>query len=142
MFMGPLPGWSAVTAAIAALTQSLARPIVRGMLPYRQAQDAVAMAILNEQSIPDAAEALPIWLHVLRQNIHNAEVRRDMARGAIKNALRPLIPLRTPWRRLMAEAHDINGDADFPLSEDEVADVVKTEIYFALPVERRPSHGR
>ena len=141
--MHPCPGWSVVTTAIASLTQSLARPIVRGLLPYECAAEAIALAIYREPAVTDVAGALPVWLHILDLNIHNAEVGRDAARSMVKRAMRGLIPLHTPWPKLMAEAHDINGAAGFPLSEAEVSDVVKLEVYYALPpAPWSPRHGR
>ena len=132
-----------MSAAIAALIKSFARPVTRGLLPIEHAEAAVVVALTRDKTVNDINDGIRLWTHILWQCIRNAEDQRTEARGAIKHSLRGLIRLRTPWPRMMAEAHDINGAQDFPLTESEVADVVKTEVYYALPAApRRPRHGR
>jgi hypothetical protein len=131
-----------MSAAIGALTKSLARPVVLGMLPRPHAYGAIALVVARDHTIADLAGAMAAWDHVLDLNIKNLETLRCLVEAAIKRALRHLIRRRAPWGQLMAQAHDINGDAGFPLTEGEVAAAVKSEVYFSLPVARRGGHGR
>ena len=59
--------------------------------------------------------------------------RREIATARIKHLLRPMIAERKPWGSLMAEAHGLNGSAGFPLAEAKVSEIVRTEVWFALP---------
>jgi hypothetical protein len=52
---------------------------------------------------------------------------------AIKRLLKPMIATRAPWNNLMAQAHDLNGARNFPLTEAEVTEIVRIEVYFAIP---------
>ena len=63
--------------------------------------------------------------------------RRDVAEHRIKRALRPMIAVHKPWGTLMSEAHGINGEAQYPLTEDEVSDMVRIEVWFSLPAAPR-----
>lgn len=73
--------------------------------------------------------------------VTQAEHERADVERAIKVMLRPLIAERVPWNGLMAEAHEINGANGFLLAEAEVSEIVRTEIYFALPPAPRGRHG-
>lgn len=135
---------AAVSAVIAGLTQSLARPVARGLLPPEHAHAAILAALWRVWTPGvDLAGQLTMWLHILALNIENLQIKRDAATGAVKRALKPLIVLHRPWNVLMAEAHDANSARDFPLSEAEVSEIVRQEVWFALPpAPRRQPHGR
>lgn len=67
---------------------------------------------------------------------------QDEAARDIKTLIRPLIAAREPWNSLMAQAHDVNGARGFPLTEADVTEIVRAEIYFALPTAPRGArHG-
>lgn len=142
--MLPQPGRCRMTDTIAALTQSLARPVTLGMLPAPHARAAVALAVLRAAPpAADLAGMIHIWLHLLAAHIRRLEDQRDLLTHAIKRRLRPMIAARKPWNQLMAAAHDLNGADGFPLAEAEVSDIVRTEVYFNLPSPpRRHPHGR
>jgi len=58
---------------------------------------------------------------------------RETATQNIKRLVAPMIAIRKPSGAVFAEAHGFNGKSGFPLTEEEVTDVVKREMYFALP---------
>jgi hypothetical protein len=50
-----------------------------------------------------------------------------------------MIAVRRPSNVLRAEAHDLNGAAGFPLSEDEVDDIAAEEVWHSMSWIKR--HG-
>lgn len=132
--MRPLPGWSTVTDAIAALTQSLAPPVARGMLSSEGARAAIAMAVIRAAKAgDDISGQVGIWLHVLEINVCAISARHNLIAHQIRRTIKPMIIAHHPWRSLMAMAHDLNGEAGFPLPEAEVSEIVRIEVWFSLP---------
>ena len=78
------------------LARELARPVVRGYLSLAEAQE-----------------------------IAHLETQRAITSYHITRLVRRLRAIGKPRNVLLAEAHGLNGEANFPLSEDEVADLVK-----------------
>jgi hypothetical protein len=58
---------------------------------------------------------------------------RDHATWRIKQAIAPMLAAHRRSNAVLAEAHGVNGAAGFPLTEEEVTDVVRREMFFALP---------
>jgi hypothetical protein len=71
--------------------------------------------------------------HILGLWLKIEEDRRAVAEMHVKRRLRPLIALRKKSNVLLAEAHGINGEAGFPLTEPEVTDIAAMEVWFSLP---------
>jgi hypothetical protein len=119
---------------IGALTQSLARPVSCGLLAEAHAYAAIVAAVARATTADDDLEAVvAIWWHILVEHIRVITQQRDLVTHRIRRSLRPMIGTRQPWNVLMATAHDLNGAGNFPMSENEVASIVKTEVWFALP---------
>jgi anti-sigma factor RsiW len=129
---------------IAALTASLALPVTRGLLPLAHAEGWITVAVARQRpKVADIPAAVNVWLHVLAERVRQMEERQDLVALHIKRRLKPMVAARQPWNQLMAAAHDLNGQADFPLGEAEVSELVRTEVWFALPpAPRRITHGR
>lgn len=70
--------------------------------------------------------------HVLNLRIQDETLRRDLAAHAIARVMQPLLASLRPSRMLLAEAHNINGARGFPLTEEEVTDLARTEVYWFL----------
>lgn len=129
------------SARIAKLAASLSRPVVRGMLPLSHARQAIVLAVYRSATpTPDMAGQIQVWDHILQLNINKAEARRDQAVSAIKKVLRPMLVSRKPSRYLAAAAHNANADHEFALTEQDVDDVISTEIEWAM--RKAVSHGR
>jgi hypothetical protein len=132
-------------AELVPLAASLARPVARGWMSLGDAHASlIAEAVKAERTgdlggltAPNMVKGLQ---HILSLHLEALERRRDLAAYRIRQRLRPLIASRRPSNVLFAEAHDVNGADDFPLAEEEVTDMVRREMYFALPV--APSGGR
>jgi hypothetical protein len=122
---------------------TLARPVVLGHMTLAAAHAAIIVAIdagMQKGDLPGNGtleERVHIDNHILELNIRNAEAEREKATGAIIHALRPLIGIRAPRNRLLAEAHDINADHDFPLTESEVAEITAVAVWQAIQQARR-----
>jgi hypothetical protein len=133
-----LPRRTVVSALVAGLTKSLARPVTRGLLPEEHAHAAIAAALARTTPPSmDLSAQIKVWDHILDLNIRNLEARRDIARAAIARVLRPLIAIRAPKRQLLAEAHNTNADHGRVLAEDEVEGVAERTVYWAIQKDRR-----
>jgi hypothetical protein len=122
---------------------SLARPVVRGLLPLAYAHAAIAATIdagMREGTLAGTGsieERIHIDLHVLGLHIRNEQARRERASAAIAHVLRPLIDMHAPRNRLLAEAHNANEDAGRPLSEPEVAEAAAILVWRSMQGRRR-----
>lgn len=114
-----------------ALAKSFAKPIARGYLRGREAYAALALAA---DKIPGASpEFLRGLWNTVKLNYRAERQLRELTEMRIARVLKPMIAQRQPSNALRAVAHEINGQAGFPLTEDEVDEVTATEIWFALP---------
>ncbi|MGD0106886.1 MAG: hypothetical protein ABSC06_23035 [Rhodopila sp.] len=118
------------------LAVSLARPVVRSMLPVDQAYATIAAAVgrgwrLGILEIPDPEGLIDFAAHILNLNIEIEEDKRDAAIGLISRTIRPLIEKHMPLGRLRAEAHDINADHGSLLTDEEVRQAVIHALYQA-----------
>jgi hypothetical protein len=119
-----------------ALAVSLARPVVRGLLPVDQAEAAIAVALRNadQGALPGIGtfeERLKIDCHILKINVDLLEARRCQIIGAITSTLRPLIAKLVFIGRLRAEAHDINAEGGGLLTDADVEAEVVHLLYQA-----------
>lgn len=122
-----------------------AKPIVQGRISTAAALGAIVAATargMREGTLDGNGtfeDRVRIANHILWLNIRNLEAARDEAAGAVGRSLRPLIAVRVPRNRLMAEGHNLNGDRGFPLSEPEVEELVTILVWRTMQGERR--HG-
>jgi hypothetical protein len=121
-----------------ALAVSLARPVVRGMLPFDHAEAAIAATIGRAWRIgilpddTDPAGLIEVAWHILRLNIDLQENKRDAVISAIVRTVRPLIDKQNPSHPrgfIRAEAHDINAEHGFLLSEAEVEEILVQQLH-------------
>lgn len=124
---------------------SLARPVARGWLSLTHAHTSLmADAFKAERDGDlDGCQPLDVWrigCHLLSQQLERELVRRDVAAAKVRRRLRPLIALRRPRNVLLAEAHDVNGADGFPFTEEEITDLTREAVWFALPTRER-AHG-
>jgi hypothetical protein len=121
------------------MAKQLARPVARGWLTLTEAHVALMVAAshtdLGDLRFTDFVRGTQYSLHLTLENEH---VRRDLAAHCIRRTLAPMIAQRKPKRALLAEAHGVNGEAAFPLSEGEVEDVAAGEVWWAM---KRARHG-
>jgi hypothetical protein len=115
------------------LAASLARPVTRGYLSQDDAEDSLLVTALRSRSGHDPLDVYRIARHILTLRLADMHARRELAAHHIKRLLEPMIGSRKPSRALLAEAHGVNGQEGFPLSEDEVRDVVRDEVWWSLP---------
>ena len=120
------------------LAASLARPVARGWLSPSDAMGSLAAFTFTAKRKGGLGPYKPedvfgTLCHTLDQRLKSETERRELARLRIRRLLRPMIGTRKPWRALMAEAHGLNGEAAFPLTEGEVGDVVREEVWWSLP---------
>ena len=128
------------------LAASLARPVARGYLTRNQADSALLETALRGartgQIKHDPVDVYRIARHILTQRLADMHAKRDLAAHHIRRLLEPMIALRKPSRALLAEAHGLNGDEGFPLTEDEVTELATIEMHRAITFQRRPAHVR
>jgi hypothetical protein len=124
------------------LAASLARPIARGYLSQDDAEDSLLVSALRASSGHDPLDVYRIARHILTQRLADMHARRELAAHHIRRTIEPMIAVHKPSRALLAEAHGVNGEEGFPLAEHEVNDIATTEMYQALPWQRRHSHVR
>jgi hypothetical protein len=125
--------------------RKLARPVARGWLPLEQAYADLLVTTLREERSGElgqrtAPDVFRFKRFLLQTEVTRLEVARDLASHRICRLIKPMIALRKPWGSLMAEAHNLNGEAGFPLTESEVTELVETEVWWALP--QAPTGGR
>lgn len=133
-------------AHLYALPAELAQPVARGQLPLAHAYaamlaDTVRAERLGEMDPYKAPDVFRLQKHLLGQHLARAETKRALAEGRIVRVIKPMIAVRRPSNAVLAEAHGVNGAAGFPLAEDEVTDIVRTEMYWSLPIGGRRHVG-
>lgn len=124
-----------------ALAASLARPVARGWLTRTEADVSLLNAAMQAQRNGSPYDPVVVYgglRHILSLHLEAEDRRRDRVAGRIRRRLKPLLALRKPRNVLLAEAHDVNGDAGFPLLEPEVAEIAAIEAYWDA---RRARHG-
>jgi hypothetical protein len=106
-----------------------------GNMPIPQALAAIkatAYRLEREGTLglgPDGTvdDAIRFARHALTQAYREAHTRREIARYRIARNARRMIEGNAPTAAVWAEAHNINGEAGFPLTEDEVKQEVVAE---------------
>jgi len=115
-----------------ALPACLARPLARGMLSEAQAAAALLLAAYRGPGpAEDIGAVYRILQHLLGQHCARETLRRDLARQAIRQRLRPMLARRAAWVDLMDAA--LAADAGGALTEPEVIAAVREAAYWALP---------
>jgi hypothetical protein len=123
------------------LARELARPVARGWLTRSEADVALINCALRRCGKSDAIGVARLAQHSLRQWLRPEEDRRLLARHRIDRTLHPMIARRTPSNHLLAEAHGVNGEMGFPLTEAETTAAVEDQVYWALePAPSKPHH--
>jgi hypothetical protein len=119
------------------LAKELARPVARGYLTLTEAHVALLHAALDAVANGyQPQDVLGIWKlqrHVLGLHLEDEERRRDVASAQVKRRVRLQLTLRKPRNAVLAEAHDVNGAAGFPLLEPEVNAIAAAELLWTLP---------
>lgn len=131
-------------ADLYAMPRELADPVARGSMPLTHAYAAmlastVAAERCGQLTPYQAPDVFRLQKHLLGQHLDRAETKRAVTEGRIVRVIKPMIAVRRPSNAVLAEAHGVNGAAGFPLTEDEVTDIVRTAVYWALPA-RRAAH--
>lgn len=127
------------------LAASLARPVARGWLSSEAAKDSLAVLTMRAKRKGTLGPYQPgavfdTLCFTLDQRLKSEENKRDLATHHVRRAVAPMIAARQPSRALLAEAHGVNGAAGFPLTEDEVGEAVRIEVWWSLPAGGR-HHG-
>jgi len=117
-----------------ALAVSLAKPVVRGYLSPHDARCAIAVHTAKAEREGrleyDPADVISFSRFLLASNIKRLETKRSVTALHIVQRVKPMIANRRPRNQVRAEAHDVNGGADFPFAEPEVEGIVEREYYF------------
>jgi hypothetical protein len=130
--------WRLMTAPrnLYGLAREMARPVARGEIPLAHADAALWVDTLQQERdgalgplyAGDVAR-FKRWL--LRQEVERCQVVRDLAAHRIRRRVKAMVALRKRSNAVLSEAHGVNGEAGFPLSEDEVSDIADTEMNYA-----------
>jgi hypothetical protein len=120
------------------IAREMGRPVARGEIPLAHADAALIVDTLQQERSGaldglKAPDVVRLKRHLLRQEVDRHRIARELAEHRIKRLVWPMIAAHKPSNTILAEAHGHNGEAGFPLTEDEVHAVVRTEMYFALP---------
>jgi hypothetical protein len=126
------------------LAANLARPVARGYLTRNQADGCLLATAMRGartgQINHDPVDVYRIARDILTQKLADMHARRELAAHHIRRLLEPMIGSRKPSRALLAESHGVNGEEGFPLTEEEVRDIVRDEVWWSLPIGGR-RHG-
>ena len=120
------------------MARELGRAVARAGLPREHAYASCITATVAAERVGTlggyAARDIVAHQRWLVDVTADAEARtRDLCAHKIRRTVAPMIAGRRPRNVLLAEAHGVNGAQGFPLHESEVDDLVKTEVWFALP---------
>jgi hypothetical protein len=130
------------------MAKELGRAVARTALPLEHAYASCIVATLSAERAGDlgpyAARDIVAYQRWLIQAAASAvSNKRELCAHQIRRTVAPMIARRKPRNMLLAEAHGVNGVQGFPLLEGEVNDLVRTEVWYALPpAPRGGSHGR
>lgn len=132
--------WRLMTAPrnIYGLARELGRPVARGEMPLAHAHAALIVDTLRQERAGElegsgnASDAFRFKRFLLQGEVERLEVARDLATHRIKRLIAPMIAVRKRSNAILAEAHGVNGAASFPLTEDEVTEVVVGEMNQSL----------
>ena len=125
------------------LARELAPPVARGQLPLGHADAALICCALKHEHKGASYHPLDVARgaqHILRLHVLAEHVARSLTRTGIERTLAPLIAMRAPRNRLLAEAHNVNGDNGFPLTEVQVDEITRTEVYWSIRKRARYGH--
>lgn len=111
--------------ALDQLAYSFAKPITRGYLTGSQAYAALAVKAADEPELLAAWETTRSAVALYRDQQRNVAFN-------IRVAIAPLIGHHKPRNALLAEAHGVNGEAGFWLTEHQVEQIVMEEVRLAL----------
>ena len=95
---------------------------------------------------PDGSveDAIRMARHLLRQSFQASQRNREAVRYRVSRVARRMLESNATVQSIWAEAHNVNGEAGFPLTEDEVKQEVIAEA--AAVVRNRKmearTHGR
>lgn len=113
-----------------AIAGDLGRAVARGTLSASDAYAAIAIAALK---LPDGEELLPqAWECLVGHARWHVRERARTAR-LISQVITPMIQERRPKNALLAEAHGVNGQRSFLLTEDEVNEAAAEAVWQSLP---------
>jgi hypothetical protein len=109
-----------------AAARSMARPVVRGWMPRSHAYAAIMATSFRTcgDDIPAMFRDFRFRRHLLDQEINRLDVARQLAEYRIGRLVWRMADEARAQNAIFAAAHNINGDAGFPLTEEEVTDVV------------------
>jgi hypothetical protein len=125
-----------------AIAAELANPVARGYLTITTAHAEMLLSTARAERLGElgpytAIDVFRLQKHILGLHLDQLMAKRAIAEGRLKHRIRPLIKLRQPRNRVLAEAHDVNGAEGFPFDEPDVNFLALREIHFA----GRPRHG-
>jgi hypothetical protein len=130
--------WRLMTAPrnIYGIAREMGRPVARGEMPLVQADAAIICDTLAQERAGaldglKAPDVVRLKRFLLRQEVRRHEVAREIAAWRIERLVKSMVVLRKRSNAVLAEAHGINGQAGFPLSEEEVNDIAHTEMHYA-----------
>lgn len=129
---------------VAALATSLARPVVRGLMPLEHAEAAVAAACgkaARDGTLAgngDVADAIRIATHILHCTLTNHDTAVVLTSAAIDRVITPMIEKGVLIGRIRAEAHNVNADRGTLMTEAQVEETVKTVLCRIEPRVRAP----
>lgn len=117
-------------AHVYALARELADPVARGTLPHTHALAALLAGTVQAEregrlAPYKAADVYRLQKHLFGLELERRQRRRDIAAMNVRRRVWPLMKLGRPRNVLLAEAHDVNGAAKFPLDEPEVTEIVE-----------------
>lgn len=130
------------------MAKELGKAVARTDLPLEHAYASCIAATLSAERAGDLGPyaAKDIVAHqrwLIQETAVAVSNARDLCAHKIRRTVAPLIARRKPPNMLLAEAHGVNGAQGFPLHESEVNDLVKTEVWYALPpASRGRARGR
>jgi hypothetical protein len=136
--------WRLMTAPrnLYGLAREMGRPVARGEIPLAHADAALWVDTLQQERDGAlgplyACDVARFKRWLLRQEVERQQVARDLAAHRVRRAVAPMLAAHRRSNAVLAEAHGVNGAAGFPLTEEEVTDVVRREMFFALPAAPR-----
>ena len=120
------------------LAVSLVRPVQYGWMPIGDAYaalmgDTLQMEERGELTPYQAPDIITGLFHALDTRLHDIDHKRYVTAMRIRRQLAFMIDVHKPPNTMLAEAHGINGEQNFPFAETEVNEQVLYQVWQSLP---------
>jgi hypothetical protein len=125
-----------------ALAAELANPVARGYLTLTTAHTEMLLSTVRAERLGElgpykATDVFRLQKHILGLHLERLETQQAVTAMRIRSRIKPLLALRQPRNKVLAEAHGVNGADGFPFDEPDVTISADRQAFYA----GRQRHG-